>query len=137
MRLSDVIARLVAETWDFGQIGHALTNPAQLDYPALLVTPVLNEARPPGILEQGAFSQQFAQGIGVWIMVQRKPDAATYTSAEQFDDLCEQVRAALAGWQPSGERFPMIYAGGRLAPYDTGIVAWREDFTIQTELRNT
>jgi hypothetical protein len=68
-------------------------------------------------------------------MERRQNGVADNGGADQFDVLCTSLQAAFVGWEPDGAITPVSYVGGEMAPYDAGIVTWREDFAIEYEVQ--
>lgn len=138
MTIAEIIARITAECPEFAEVGHALTSPAILAYPAALVTPVRNQASPPFILAPGAYHQNVVAIFGVYILLERRQNGASdQGAADDFDALTASLRAALTNWEATGLTQPVIYAGGELAPYDAGLFTWRENFSAAFEIRLT
>lgn len=136
MTLAEVIARIEAQCPGFATVDHVLTSPATYPLPAALVAPVRNRPDPPRIMSPGAYSQDVASVIGVYIVLERRQNgAADSGTADTFDTLTASLRAALVNWQPAGLSEPIFYAGGEMAPYDTGVFTWREDFSALFEMR--
>jgi len=135
MRLRQIIDRITDQCPGFAQVGHALTSRADLGYPAALVTPVSVAAGPSQML--GMHSQMLAMRFGVFVLMTRVQDGDTdYGTADLFDDLCAELRAALTKWTPDAGLFkPMDFVGGQLAQYAPGIACWREDYATTFELR--
>lgn len=138
MTIAEIIARITAECPEFAEVGHALTSPAILAYPAALVTPVRNQAKPPRILMPGAYCQDVQGIFGVYIVLERRQNGvADQGAADDFDALTASLRAALTNWNAPGLTQPVIYTGGELAPYDAGIFTWRETFSAEFEISLT
>jgi hypothetical protein len=128
IRLADVVAHIRAECPSFAHVEHALTSAGQHALPAALVAPVRIAPFPNQTVT--GVAQRLMFGAGVFVMVDRKADAApTFPLANAFDDLQAEVRAAMLGWQAPGAAAPFEYAGGELDRYrGDGPVTWRDDF---------
>lgn len=138
MTFTDFIDRIRSECPTFAHVDHVLMSAVNYSYPAALIAPVENRGEPPRINIPGAYAQDVESMIGVYIVMERRQDgAADFGGADLFDTLCAELRAALINWQPSWALSPVTYTGGRMAPYDAGIVTWREDFAVQFEVRYT
>ena len=138
MRFADFIERVKDQCPDFGHVAHLLMSTTSYDYPAALLSPVESRGESPRINIPGAFSQDVELIVGVFIVLDRRQDGpADHGNADLLDRLSAAVKAALINWQPDWALAPITYAGGRLAPYDAGIVTWREDFAVQFEVRYT
>ena len=136
MRVSDIIARIKAQCPGFVYVDHILTSSATFARPAALVAPVKAMGMAPRINIPGGYSQDVEAIFGVYIVLDRKQNGITGAgTADTFDDLTTSLRAALINWAAPGLIEPVTYAGGDMAPYDTGIVTWREDFRTLTEVR--
>lgn len=135
MRLSVVLLRLRAQCPGFATVDHALTSPSDYAYPAAMVVPVKRLARPNGLL--GTHAQMVELTFGVHIILQRRQDGVTgYGAADDFDDLCAEVMAALKAWTPDTSIYkPMDYAGGLIAPFQQHAVTWRDDFATTYDIR--
>ncbi len=138
MSFRNIVLRIKEQCPDFVFVDHVLTCPARYDLPAAIITPVKTDAEPPRIITPGAYSQDTLLTVGIYVVVPRRQDAvADVDGAELFDRLCDALRAALVNWQPDWAIEPMQYAGGMMAPYEPGVVTWREDFIVRNELRIT
>lgn len=138
MNLADFVERIRSECPDFAHVDHILTSATGYDYPAALITPVDKRADAPRINIPGAFAQDVTLLVGVYIIMERRQSGAgDHGGADLFDRLCASLQAALINWEPTGALAPVIYEGGKMAPYDAGIVTWREDFSVQYEVRYT
>ena len=138
MRTAVLMDRIRAECQGFAAVDHALTSAADLAYPAALVTPSKAEALPEGTVGQGVHSQLVTQTFSVFVLLARSQDGIVgYGKADDLDDLTEALRAALVGWQPDPDASTVQFAGGMLDRFHTGIVCWREDYSLETELRLT
>lgn len=136
MRISQIIDRIREECPEFAVVDHALTSPASIAYPAAMVVPVEARGNPPYLFGEGEYHQISHRKIGVYVMIARRQDGdADNGAADDFDALCESVRAALMGWAPDARGDVLAYAGGVLAPFAQGSVSWREDFTLSEDLR--
>jgi hypothetical protein len=136
MTLAEIVERIKDQCPDFAHIDHVLTSPVTHAYPAALIVPVDKQASPPRINIPGGFSQDVTLIVGVYIVLERRQNGiADYTGADLFDTLCAQLQAALVNWTPTGAIQPMFYAGGKMAPYDAGVITWREDFSVDYEVR--
>ena len=143
MKTSEVMDRVKLLCPSFATVAHALTSAADpAPYPAALVTPSRTTAASNPFLGQtvvangGVWSQEVTQIFSVFIIQERRQDTATSSAADDLDTLTNELRAALVGWT-GGSSFaaPMQYAGGALSEFRPGIAAWREDFSIETEMR--
>lgn len=133
---ADIVARIRELCPDFAHVDHVMTSASSYSYPAALVVPVKRRADPPSINIPGAFRQDVALVFGVYVVMERRQNGvADNGGADQFDVLCTSLQAALVGWEPDGANTPVIYVGGEMAPYDAGIVTWREDFAIEYEVQ--
>lgn len=132
IRLADIVARIDVQCPSFASVEHALTSAGQEVFPAALVAPVKMEAGANRVVT--GVQQMLQVTVGVFILVDRKRDPRPdYVLANLFDDLQEQVRAALLGWMPPGAAGPFNHSGGELDRYrGDGPVTWREDFAILT-----
>ena len=133
IRVVQVMDRIRLTCPGFASVDNALTSAATLDYPAALVTPLKVDA------SQARFTsyhiQKSVQTFGVYLILRREQDDPTGPSVE-FDDLCAQMRAGLPFWTPDPTLYsPMNFAGGQLDRYRDGIVCWRDDYTIESEIR--
>jgi hypothetical protein len=138
MTLSEVITRIQQQCPGFAFVGHVLTGPAVYSLPAALVVPVRYTAVPPRINYAGAFSQDVAATIGVYLVLRRQENGPFDSgAADEFDALTSSLRTALVSWHPSSLTYPIIYAGGEMAPYDAGMFTWRDDFSARFEMRIT
>lgn len=136
MRISEIIERIKLQCPGFAYVDHILTSSAMFDRPAALVAPVKNMGMAPRINIPGGYSQDVEIIFGVYIVMDRKQnDTIGAGTADTFDDLTVALRAALINWAANGLIEPITYAGGDMAPYDTGIVTWREDFRALIEVR--
>jgi hypothetical protein len=129
MFVTATVDRITAECPSFQQVDHSLTSSAQNAYPAAFVAPLRSVAEAANF--QPVMSQMATHTVSVYVVLERKQDATISTS---LDDLRLELRAALRGWAPAGSQFEFQYDGGQLDMRD-GIACWREDFTIQEELR--
>ena len=138
MKTADVVARIRDLCPNFAHVDHLLMSSTSYDYPAALIAPVENKGDAPRINIPGGYAQDYESLFGVYIVFERRQDGpADNGGADMFDRLCDELRAALINWQPDWALSPITYAGGRMAPYDAGIVTWREDFAVSTEVRYT
>ena len=136
MKIGDVIARIQQACPDFATVDHLMTSPSDFEKPAALVTPVRNRGSAPSIMIPGAYDQDVSSIIGVYVILERRQNGAFDNGvADLFDTLTTSLRTALVNWYPTGLIQPIVYAGGEMAPYETGLVAWREDFAIEFEMR--
>jgi hypothetical protein len=143
MRVSTILERLRDECPGFATVQHGLTSAADGQRPAAYVQPIVvrpseNAYVGPGVPRAHMLETVFA----VYILVDRVQDGVSdYGAADEYDDLVAEVRAALVGFtdpdeqeSAGGQRHQMEYRGGRLEEYREGIVAWREDFGLQSAL---
>lgn len=138
MNIGDIVNRITAECPGFAHIDHLLTSPVDYKYPAALITLVKNRGEAPHINIPGGYAQDVFMTFGVYIVLERRQSgAANHGGADTFDNLLTSLRAALVNWQPDGLLAPVTYAGGEMAPYETGLVTWRDDYGAQFEIRNT
>lgn len=137
MRTADLIARVQATCPGFDVVGHALTSSADDGLPAALITPSKVEALPDTLFGLGIHSQIVIQTFSIFILLRRAQDTNTTSKADDLDDLTDQLRAALVGWQIDGDHTPMNLTGAMLDKFHTGVVCWREDYSTETELRVT
>lgn len=136
MTIAEIISRIRAQCPGFALVDHVLTSPITYPYPAALVAPVKNHGAPPFVNIAGGYAQDITTIFGVYIVLERRQNgAADFGQAALFDTLCTSLRAALVNWTPSGVICPVQYAGGEMAPYDQGVVTWREDFSTEFEMR--
>lgn len=136
MRIADAIARIKAQCPGFAYVDHLLTSSADFDRPAALVAPVRVVGVDPRIFIPGGYSQDVSWILGVYIVLDRRQNGVTGSgTADLFDDLTTSLRAALVNWSAPATVQPLTYAGGEMAPYGTGLVTWREDFTAISEMR--
>lgn len=138
MRTSVLMERIRAECPGFAAVEHALSSSADMAFPAAMVTPSKCEAAAEGTVGLGIHSQLVTQTFSIFILQTRTQDGVVgYGKADGLDDLIDELRAALVGWQPDTEEEPLQLVGGLLDRFHTGTVCWREDYSIQTELRLT
>ena len=136
MRISDIIARIKAQCPGFVYVDHILTSSATFARPAALVAPVKNIGIGPRTNIPGGYSQDVEMIFGAYIVLDRKQNGVTGAgTADQFDDLTVSLRAAMINWAATGLIEPITYAGGEMAPYETGLVTWRDDFRALFEVR--
>lgn len=136
MTLGEIIIRIREQCPEFALVDHVLTSPVSYPYPAALVAPVDKRASPPSINIAGGFAQDVAMMVGVYIVLERRQDGpGDFGGADMFDTLCASLQAALVNWSPDGALRPTFYEGGKMAPYDAGVVTWREDFSVEYEVR--
>lgn len=136
MTFTEFIDRIREQCPDFAYVDHVLMSATSYEYPAALIAPVETRGEPPAINIPGAYAQDIGAVVGVYIVMERRQNGvADYGGAELFDKLVASLRAALINWEPDWALGPVTYAGGRMAPYDAGIVTWREDFAVQFEVR--
>jgi hypothetical protein len=136
MMIADIIARIREQCPDFQYVSHVFVGGAAMATPAALVTPVRHRAAAPFVFGPSAYCQKVSMIFGVYIVIGRQENGDfDQGAADQFDDLTSSVRDALTNWQAPGLIAPVIYAGGEIAPYEAGLVAWREDFSGEFELR--
>jgi hypothetical protein len=131
--LTAVLDRVRAECPTFAAVEHALTSDADFSRPAALVGVSRVMATPNGLIE--AHVQRFVTTVSVWLLMDRKQDGlVAYGTADLWQTLTAELRAALVAWSPDDPRFaPFDYAGGQLDrhPGGTGVAIWREDFTTE------
>jgi hypothetical protein len=138
MAFAPVVARIKEQCPDFAYVEHILTSAATYPLPAALVVPVKIDAIGPRINIPGGYAQDMEMTVGIYIVMPRRQDnSGVAEGAELFDSLCAQLRAALVNWTPPEAVQPMEYAGGQMAPYEPGVVTWREDFLVRNEMRLT
>ncbi|MGV8987812.1 MAG: phage tail terminator protein [Cypionkella sp.] len=137
MRTADLISRVEDLCPGFEMVDHALTSTAEEVLPAALITPSKTEAQGDSLFGLGIHSQIVTQTFSIFVLLRRAQDTNTTSKADDLDDLTDQLRAALAGWQLDGDHSPMILVGGMLDKFHTGVVCWREDYSTETELRVT
>ena len=136
MTLGDVITRIRLQCPGFLLVDHVLTSPITYPYPTALVAPVRNQGQPPFVNIPGGYAQDVVTTFGVYIIVERRQNGvADFGQGTLFDALCTSLRAALVNWTPPGAVQPISYAGGEMAPYDQGIVTWRDDYSAIFEMR--
>lgn len=132
MTIGEVIDRIRSQCPDFAEVNHVLTSPATMTYPAALVSPVRNVASKPVTFGTSNYQQDVNSVIGVYIVMERRQNGAFDSgTSDLFDILTTSLRAALVNWKPSGLIQQIFYAGGEMAPYDQGLVTWREDFSAK------
>lgn len=133
IRIEQIIERIFEACPGFASVESALTSAATLDYPAALVTPLKLDAVPARFTS--FHTQQTVQTFGVYIILRREQEEVPGGTG-LFDDLCFELRAGLPFWTPDASLYsPMNYAGGQLDRYRDGIVCWRDDYTIESEIR--
>lgn len=133
MNVSDILARIRGECMPpFAHVDHALTSGAEYDYPAAFVAPVKRVAEFPRLL--GAHAQMTRATFGVFVVLPKRQDTVAASAADDLDDLCASLRAALVDWRPTGAENPLFYVGGELVERE-GIACWREDFATDFDLR--
>ena len=145
MTIAEIIARITAECPEFAEVGHALTSPAILAYPAALVTPVRNQASPPFILAPGAYHQNVVAIFGVYILLERRQNGASdQGAADDFDALTASLRAALTNWEANDGRMVRLQLVELMGFNATvtvhagaGLFTWRENFSAAFEIRLT
>lgn len=138
MSFAAVVARIKQQCPDFAHVDHILTSAATYDLPAALVTPVKTDAQAPFINVPGGYDQEYLPIVGVYIVIARRQnEPGDMGGADLFDRLCAQLRAALVNWTPPEAIEPVQYAGGMMAPYEPGVVTWREDFSLRYAMRIT
>lgn len=136
MTLAELIERVRVQCPEFAYVDHVLTSAATYPYPAALISPVEKRASPPAISIAGGFAQDVALMFGVYIVMERRQNGiADFGGADLFDTLCASLQAALVNWEPTAIIRPVFYDGGKMAPYDAGVVTWREDFSVEYEVR--
>lgn len=137
MNLTQIVERIQVQCPAFVLVDHVLSSPITYPYPTALVVPVESRSISDPNDFEGSYRQDIQLVVGVYIIIERRQNQiGDLGGAEQFDTLCAAVRAALINWQPTGANRPMSYAGGKMAPYDAGVVTWREDFTVDFEVRS-
>lgn len=137
MKLTQIIEQIKTQCPDFALVDHVLSSAATYPYPAALVTPVESRSLSEPNDFAGSYRQDIQLVVGVYVVIERRQNQiADLGGAEQFDTLCASLRAALINWQPDGAIRPVSYAGGKMAPYDAGVVTWREDFIVEFEVRS-
>jgi hypothetical protein len=134
MKTSDFMARIKAMCPDFATVDHALTSAADVDLPAAMVTPASMSATPDDLIG-AVHNQNVRQVFSVYILLARLQDGYISSNADDLDTLTGQLRAALPGWQIDNDHGPVNFAGGQLDRYHTGLVCWREDYSVETQLR--
>lgn len=134
MKISDIVAHIKAECPLFATVDHALTAPGDYGYPAAFVSPLKLVAAQPRMNQMKA--QMVQHVVGVYVVMKKRTDAVGPSAADEFDDILASLRAAMLGWAPPDNFVGASFdcAGGELTERD-GIVAWREDFTIEDDLR--
>lgn len=136
MMLGDVITRIRAQCPGFALVDHVLTSPITYPYPTALLAPVRNQGQPPLVNIPGGYAQDVVSTFGVYIVVERRQNGvADFGQGTLFDTLCQSLRTALVNWTPPGAVQPLMYAGGEMAPYDQGLVTWRDDYSTIFEMR--
>jgi hypothetical protein len=134
MRTSALIARISAQCPLFACVDHALSPAKELTYPAAMVVPSELAAAPDGLFGI-VHDQDIVQKFSVFVLIGRREDTSIWSGVDDLDDLTAQLRAALLGWEVDNDHAPMNLAGGKLDRYITGIVCWREDYSVETSLR--
>lgn len=132
MKVTDIVARIAAQCPGFAHVAHALTSGGDYDYPAAFVAPVKRVAEFPRML--GYHAQMTRQTFGVYVVLPKRQDTLISSAADDLDDLCAELRAALTDWMPAGADQPLFYVGGELAERE-GIACWREDFATDIDMR--
>lgn len=139
MKIGDIVDRIRTECPGFAHVDHLLTSPVDYGYPAALVTLVKAVGRSPNINISGAYAQDVAMTFGVYIVLARRQSGvADHGGADSLDYLLTSLRAALVNWLPPDQPdllAPVEYAGGEMAPYEAGLVTWRDDYGVQFDMR--
>ena len=131
--VADLVARVRSTCPSLALVDHALTSPSDFAKPAGLISPVRAVAKPPDLM--GIHRQVVLVTFGVWVILERRASSIVPGADGEFDAITAELRAGLCGWCPEEDGEPFAYAGGELAPFDRGPAVWREDFSIETELR--
>ena len=134
MRTSDLIDRIAQQCTLFACVDHVLNPTKKLAYPAAMVIPSEVSAAPDDLI--GLPQQQdIRQVFSIFILMARRDDTDLTTGVDDLDDLLAQLRSVLPGWQIDPDHAPMNFAGGKLDKYHTGVICWREDYSVETTLR--
>lgn len=134
MRTADLIARIEALCPQFAFVDHALNPAHELTFPAAMVVPSEVTAAPDDLI--GApHDQTIRQVFSVFVLMGRREDTLIFSGPDDLDDLVAQLRAALPGWQVDNDHAPMNFAGGKLDKFHTGLICWRDDYSVETALR--
>jgi hypothetical protein len=128
MLLSPVVDRLKAQCPGLRQVLLALEGAQPGGYPAAYVLPLAEDAEHDELLE--AHAQRITVRFGVELMVKHAAQAASGGPAhETLEALRDEIKAALAGWEPGAGFTPVDFAAGRLMDFAGGIAVWRDEFT--------
>ena len=135
MHTADLIQRIRTTCPLFAAVDHALSSDSDQPRPLALVTPSSVRADVDGLIDSPR-SQMVTQTFSLFVMLARVQDRAdgkgTHTD---LDNLTDQLRTNIPGWQLDPYHAPMNFAGGALDRYQTGEVCWREDYSVVFELR--
>lgn len=131
MTLAEIVARIRAECPSFAHVDDFATSTQDFDLPAAIVEPLKREASP-SMFSQGHV-QQIDFVFGVYVIFERKLDRPSFG----WDELCDELRQGLVGWNTTPTEAPVSYAGGQVARWKEQYVCWREDFSTDLELRLT
>ncbi|QLQ18673.1 MAG: hypothetical protein HZT43_08365 [Exiguobacterium profundum] len=83
----------------------------------------------------GVHRQTVIMTFGVWVILERRASSALPGADGEFDAIVAELRVTCAAGAPMMMVSPLPILGGELAPFDRGPAVWREDFSIETELR--
>lgn len=136
MDLSPIIARLVAATSGFKQIG-ALADLAAADgvlivAPAAYVVP-LGESPSEDLTVDNPPQQLVIVSFSVILVLANRRDSSGEKALADLQAWRDKIKAALYGWEISSSMHdPILYQGGQLIRFADGVLWWADEFSTRT-----
>lgn len=130
MYIGTIVERLRDACDGLRQVLPALEGAQPGGYPSAYVLPLAERA----LGEDGgelldAHAQRIEARFAVELMVKHAAQAASGGPAQEaLEALRDEVKAALAGWQPAPEFAPVAFSAGRLVDFAGGLAVWRDEF---------
>lgn len=78
--------------------------------------------------------QEITDGFAVVVVMSNKPDEKGQGSALNVHNMRTLLWAALLGWCPSEEYYPIVYEGGQLMKLDRAEMWFQYEFSAMTEI---
>jgi len=135
--LRTIATRIETLVPEFGRVAGvadlAAARNGVIKLPAAYIMPGSETAAPNKML--GGHAQEVVERFTILIVAKNVSDQSGLAAQVELSDLSRKVRAALLGWQPTGEHTPVNLAGAGPLELAHQMLYWPEGFQVSTTVR--
>lgn len=136
-RITDRVSALAGRIEDIAELAALIAAGALPQHDVFAFVVPLGFDDKGGESASGYHTQMIEDAVGVVLGVKARGDAKARKAMPSITELRNQVRDAVAGWEPADSVGVFFVRRGRLLSADNGLVLYQLDFSLTDQLRIT